>query len=100
MCVSVCVFVPDGEKNEACDDKYCSKNDEDVVTGVSPPSIVEHLSRLSKEKEWFTNKWIQMRQMIIANLFKSKWNLIACFQTPGGSVGFFASNNPLGGSGT
>lgn len=51
MCVSVCVFVPDGEKNEACDDKYCSKNDEDVVTGVSPPSIVEHLSRLSKEKE-------------------------------------------------
>lgn len=57
---NVCVFVPEGEENEACDDEDGSKNDEDVVTGVSPPSIVEHLCRLSKGKkrECFTNKQI------------------------------------------
>lgn len=40
--------VPEGEDEEAGDDEDGSEYDEDVVTGVSPPSIVEHLCRLKQ----------------------------------------------------
>lgn len=58
--------VPEGEDDQASDDEDCSKYNEDVVTGISPPSIVEHLCRLSeanrKEENLFNkevaDKWI------------------------------------------
>lgn len=42
--------VPEWKDNEASDDEGCSKHDEDVVAGISPSSIVEHLCRLSEEE--------------------------------------------------
>lgn len=38
--------VPEGEDDQTSDNEDCSKHNEDVVTGVTPPSIVEHLRRL------------------------------------------------------
>lgn len=43
----MCVCLPEGEDDQSSDNKDCSKYNEDVVTGISPPSIVEHLCRLS-----------------------------------------------------
>ena len=42
--------VPEREDDEAGDDEDSSKYNEDVITGISPPSIVEHLCRLSEEE--------------------------------------------------
>lgn len=49
MCVCVCV--PEREDDKASDNEDCSKYDEDVVAGISPPSIVKHLCRLSETKK-------------------------------------------------
>lgn len=38
----------EGEDDQTSDNEDCSKHNEDVVTGVTPPSIVEHLRRLKK----------------------------------------------------
>lgn len=46
----MCVCLPEGEDNKAGDNEDCSKYNENVVTGISPPSIVEHLCRLLVEK--------------------------------------------------
>lgn len=54
----VSVPLPEGEDNKAGYDKNCSKHDEDVVAGVSPPSIVEHLSRLSVKERVYNKKVI------------------------------------------
>lgn len=43
--------VPERKDDEAGDDEDSRKSDEDVVAGVSPASIVEHLCRLSERKE-------------------------------------------------
>lgn len=43
--------LPEWEDDEACDYEDCSKYNEDVIAGISPPSIVEHLCRLEEEKE-------------------------------------------------
>lgn len=57
MCV-VSVTLPEWEDNEAGYDKNCSKHDEDVVAGVPPPSIVEHLSRLSVKERVYNQKML------------------------------------------
>lgn len=50
LCICMCVCLPEGEDNKAGDNEDCSKYNENVVTGISPPSIVEHLCRLLVEK--------------------------------------------------
>lgn len=47
----MCDCVPEREDDEAGDDEDSRKADEDVVAGVSPAGIVEHLRRLSERKE-------------------------------------------------
>lgn len=47
----MCDCVPEREDDEAGDDEDSRKADEDVVAGVSPAGIVEHLCRLSERKE-------------------------------------------------
>lgn len=47
----MCDCVPEREDDEAGDDEDGRKADEDVVAGVSPAGIVEHLCRLSERKE-------------------------------------------------
>lgn len=58
----MCFFVPEWEDDQASNDEDCSKYYKDVVTGISPPSIVEHLCRLSegerKNDGKVQNKWI------------------------------------------
>lgn len=45
--------VPERENEQAGDDEDRGKSNKDVVTGVPPPSIVEHLSRLSRQEHLF-----------------------------------------------
>lgn len=60
--------VPEGEDGQTGDDEDCSKYDEDVVTGISPPSIVEHFCRLSVgERKTILSRL--MMQMIYINFF-------------------------------
>lgn len=47
--------VPERENDQAGDDEDGGKSNKDVVTGVPPPSIVEHLSRLSRQERLFNN---------------------------------------------
>lgn len=58
----MCFFVPEWEDDQASDNEDRSKHYKDVVTGISPPSIVEHLCRLSeggrKKDMKVQNKWI------------------------------------------
>lgn len=46
----MCDFVPERKDDEASDDEYCRESDEDVVAGISPASVVEHLCGLSERK--------------------------------------------------
>lgn len=45
--------VPEGENDQAGDDEDRGESNKDVVTGVSPPGVVEHLSRLSRRERLF-----------------------------------------------
>lgn len=45
--------VPERENDQAGDDEDRGKSNKDVVTGVPPPSIVEHLRRLSRQERLF-----------------------------------------------
>lgn len=59
MSLKACEHVPEREDDQPGDDEDCSKYNEDVVTGISPPSIVEHLCRLAegeREEEYVLNK--------------------------------------------
>lgn len=47
----MCDRVPEREDDEAGDNEDSRKADEDVVAGVSPAGIVEHLCRLSERKK-------------------------------------------------
>lgn len=47
--------VPERENDQAGDDEDGGKSNKDVVTGVPPPSIVEHLSRLWRGERLFNN---------------------------------------------
>lgn len=47
--------VPERENDQAGDDEDGGKSNKDVVTGVPPPSIVEHLSRLWRQERLFNN---------------------------------------------
>lgn len=44
------VCVPERKDDQAGDDEDSCKADEDVVAGVSPASIVEHLCRLLEKR--------------------------------------------------